>query len=106
MVVKRDGSRESYDRNKVLEGVYIACNKLPISAEQIEDAADDVERTLMNRLEPEVTSSDIGDLVMEQLLKLDAVAYVRFASVYRQFEDASEFRELVESIRKRKRARS
>jgi transcriptional repressor NrdR len=100
MVVKkvdRDGQhrRETFDRNKLIRSMRVACQKRNISEEQLEEIADDTERTLANRLDKEVPSSDIGEMVMENLRRLDHVAYVRFASVYRQFEDAAQFREIV-----------
>jgi transcriptional repressor NrdR len=105
MVVKkpdRDGQnrREPFDRNKLIRSMRVACQKRNISEQDIQDIADDTERTLANRLDKEVPSSDIGEMVMENLRRLDHVAYVRFASVYRQFEDAAQFREIVNLLRK------
>ncbi len=100
-VVKRSGRREPFDRKKVLKGIRTACAGRPISAEQLDSTVDDIERMLLNRLEREVSSAVIGDMVMERLKAMDQVAYVRFASVYRQFEDATQFRELVKNLRKR-----
>ena len=91
VVVKKDGRRESYDRAKVVNGLLIACRKRPVSREQIEDLADKVERRLQDRGDREVKAAVIGELVMEFLAPLDAVAYVRFASVYRSFKDIGEF---------------
>ena len=98
----RDGHlrREPFDRPKLLRSLRVAAQKRPISQEQLEDAADDIERTLSNRLDKEVPSSDIGEMVMERLRRLDQVAYVRFASVYRQFEDATQFRDIVNILRR------
>lgn len=90
-VEKKDGRRESYDRAKVVNGLLIACRKRPVSREQIEDLADKVERRLQDRGDREVKAAVIGELVMEFLAPLDAVAYVRFASVYRSFKDIGEF---------------
>jgi len=90
-VVKKDGSRVPFDRDKILQGLMKACYKRPLSQQTIEDAADAVEVAVANRLEAEVPSRIIGELVMERLRGLDKVAYVRFASVYREFEDVSEF---------------
>ena len=98
MVVKRDGSRESFDRNKVLNGIVRACEKRPVSMAQMEGIVDDIERNLNNQMEKEVSSAYIGDLVMENLAKLDEVAYVRFASVYRQFKDVNTFVAEIEKL--------
>ena len=98
MVVKRDGSRESFDRNKILNGIIRACEKRPVSMEQLEDLVNDIERNLNNLMEKEVSSAYIGDLVMERLAKLDEVAYVRFASVYRSFKDVSTFVAEIEKL--------
>ena len=89
MVAKKDARREVFDRNKILNGIVKACEKRPVSMTQIEGMVDDIEKTLNNLMEKEVTSDYIGELVMEQLKKVDEVAYVRFASVYRQFTDVN-----------------
>jgi transcriptional repressor NrdR len=103
MVVKKDGRRESYDRQKVLEGLRLACQKRPVSAEQLEEVADGIERRLQELGDKEVPSSVIGESVMRELARLDEVAYVRFASVYRSFKDLGEFMsELKELISERK----
>lgn len=91
MVIKKDGSRQSFDRNKVLGGLIRACEKRPVSFNTLEEIVNEIEQTLQNDLEREVTSSRIGELVMERLKKTDEVAYVRFASVYRQFKDINTF---------------
>ena len=91
LVIKRDGSRESFDRVKLISGVMKACEKRPVRAEDIERMADDIEQELQGALDREVSSEKIGELVMERLKKLDQVAYVRFASVYRQFKDIETF---------------
>lgn len=98
----RDGQsrREPFDRVKLIRSLRVACQKRNISQETLERLADDIERTLANRLDKEVPSSDIGEMVMEHLRRLDQVAYVRFASVYRQFEDATQFRDIVNFLRK------
>ncbi|MBU5438164.1 transcriptional regulator NrdR [Tissierella sp. MSJ-40] len=93
IVVKKDGNRQSYDRNKLLNGVIKACEKRPVSMNTIENIADDIEKTLSNSLEKEVTSQQIGEMVMTKLKNIDEVAYVRFASVYRQFKDLNTFME-------------
>jgi transcriptional repressor NrdR len=91
LVIKKDGRREAFDREKVLSGMKKAAEKRPISAEQLEQAVLDIEQKLQEAGEKEVPSSTIGELVMKALQKLDDVAYVRFASVYRSFRDVKEF---------------
>lgn len=99
-VVKRTGEREEYDRNKVRNGIVNACYKRPISAETIDRVVDDITRSLVQRCEPEISSSMVGEKVMDELKKLDQVAYVRFASVYRQFKDARDFISEVKGLKK------
>jgi len=91
MVVKKDGQRQAFDRNKLISGILKSCEKRPVSANKIERLVDDVERTLQKKHEKEVQSSQIGGMVMKKLHGLDEVAYVRFASVYREFKDVTEF---------------
>lgn len=91
MVIKKDGSREPYDRDKVRKGILRATEKRSVSADEIERTLDSIESQISNSLEREVTSEFIGELVMEKLRELDEVAYVRFASVYRQFKDINTF---------------
>ena len=91
IVVKKDKSREVFDRNKLFNGLLRACEKRPVSLESIEHAVDEIESTLQNSLDREVTSVRIGELAMDKLKDLDEVAYVRFASVYRQFKDINTF---------------
>lgn len=91
MLVKKDGRREAWDRNKVLEGLKKACEKRPVSMERLEELVDSLERELHDTGEREVPVKLVGEKVMESLRKLDGVAYVRFASVYRQFKDLNEF---------------
>ncbi|HWI53683.1 MAG TPA: transcriptional regulator NrdR [Symbiobacteriaceae bacterium] len=98
IVVKKDGRRETFDRNKVLGGVLKACEKRAVSLADIEKLVDEVERDLRNSLEREIPSVTIGEKVMERLRHVDAVAYVRFASVYREFKDLNEFREQLEKL--------
>ena len=103
MVVKKDGRREAFDRQKILEGLRHACQKRPVSAEQLEQVADGIERRLQEMGEKEVPTSVFGESVMRELARLDEVAYVRFASVYRSFKDLGEFMsELKELISERK----
>jgi transcriptional repressor NrdR len=92
VVVKKDGAREPFDREKVLRGVRLACNKRPVAIAQIERFIDDLERELIEGEAKEVQSQEIGERVMRLLRELDEVAYVRFASVYRSFRDIDEFR--------------
>lgn len=91
VVVKKDGSRQSFDRSKVLGGMIRACEKRPVPLAELERIADEVEQELQNGLDREITTEHIGELVMEKLRGLDQVAYVRFASVYRQFKDIDTF---------------
>ena len=91
MVVKKDGSRERFDRQKLIAGLLKACEKRPVSVAALEAVADSVEAALQERAEREISTNDIGTFVMSELKKLDKVAYVRFASVYRHFRDISEF---------------
>ena len=98
MVAKKDARREVFDRNKILNGIVKACEKRPVSMTQIEGMVDGIEKTLNNLMEKEVTSDYIGELVMEQLKKVDEVAYVRFASVYRQFTDVNTFIREIEKL--------
>ncbi len=98
IVVKKDHSREVFDRNKLFRGMLRACEKRPVSLEQLENAVDSIEAQLQNGFEREVTSESIGELAMEKLRNLDEVAYVRFASVYRQFKDINTFMEELAKI--------
>lgn len=100
VVVKKDGARQEFDREKLFNSLLRACNKRPVAYETIEKAVDSIESTLLNELEREVPSSRIGELAMEKLRDIDDVAYVRFASVYRQFKDINTFMEELKSILK------
>ena len=91
IVVKKDGSRESFDRQKVLGGMIRACEKRPVALAELERIADEIEQELQNSMEREIRTEVIGEKVMERLRKVDQVAYVRFASVYRQFKDIDTF---------------
>ena len=93
VVIKKDGSRQAFNRNKMLSGLVKACEKRPVALSQLEDACSEIEAQLSNSLEREIQSAQIGELVMEHLKKIDEVAYVRFASVYRQFKDIGTFME-------------
>ena len=97
-VIKKDNRREDYDRSKVLNGIVRACEKRPVSMEQIEQLVDDIEKEIAQTSEREIAATQIGQLVMQKLQKLDEVAYVRFASVYRQFKDVNEFMNEVKNL--------
>ncbi|KPJ63398.1 MAG: hypothetical protein AMS15_00485 [Planctomycetes bacterium DG_23] len=104
-VVKKDGRREPFDRRKILAGINKACEKRPISTGIQEELVDEIEKEIFGVFDREVTSKFIGELVMKHLRNLDQVAYVRFASVYREFKDVSEFLEELQPMLKRTRAR-
>lgn len=91
LVVKKDGRREAFDRSKVLSGIIKACEKRPVSLQKMEDTVASVERIIMRKYEKEIPVSAVGELIMEKLAGIDDVAYVRFASVYRQFKDVNQF---------------
>lgn len=91
VVVKRDGSRQTFDKIKLINGMLQACEKRPVGLQEIEKIADDIEQELMGKLDHEISSEEVGGLVMDRLKELDEVAYVRFASVYRQFKDINTF---------------
>lgn len=93
VVVKKDGSRQSFDRAKILNGMLRACEKRPVALADLEAAVDEIEQTIQNSLDREIRTCDIGELVMDRIKPLDEVAYVRFASVYRQFKDIHTFME-------------
>lgn len=98
VVVKKDNSRQAFDRNKVLNGMVRACEKRPVSLRELEAATADIEQIIQNSLEREVSTGKIGELVMERLKPLDEVSYVRFASVYRQFKDINSFMQELNKI--------
>ena len=98
MVVKKDGRREKFERQKVLSGLLRACEKRPVSAGKLEAIVDETEAFLMDSPERERTTSQIGELIMNQLRTIDKVAYIRFASVYRDFKDVREFKEELEQL--------
>ena len=97
-MIKKDQSREEYDRAKIQDGVMRACYKRPISVEQIEKVIDDIETEIFNKEEREIPSTEIGEIVMNRLKDLDAVTYVRFASVYREFKDVNTFMDELKKI--------
>ncbi len=98
IVVKRDKSRELFDRNKLFNGMLRACEKRPVSIETLEKAVDDIEVQLQNSLDREVSAMVIGEYAMDKLKEIDEVAYVRFASVYRQFKDINSFHEAINTL--------
>jgi transcriptional repressor NrdR len=102
LVVKKDGRREVFDRGKILNGLKKACEKRPIGVTDLEKVVSRMEYALTERSEKEITSTEIGQIVMDELRKLDEVAYVRFASVYRQFKDITEFMEELRGLLLRK----
>lgn len=100
MVIKKDGSRETYDRSKIEAGIIRSCHKRPVSPQQIEGMIDEIENEVFSKEEKEVPASAIGELVMKKLQALDEVAYVRFASVYREFKDVNTFIEEIGKLLK------
>lgn len=98
LVVKKDDSRENFDKNKIITGLIRACQKRPVSRSQIEDIASDIERTISNKMISEISTAEIGEMVMAHLKDIDEVAYVRFASVYRQFKDINTFMEEIKNL--------
>ncbi|WP_263418952.1 transcriptional regulator NrdR [Terriglobus albidus] len=98
MVVKKDGRREKFDRQKVLSGILRACEKRPVSAAKLERVVDETEAYVVDSPERERTTSEVGELIMSRLKELDTVAYIRFASVYRDFKDVGEFKEELEQL--------
>ncbi|MBP5225356.1 MAG: transcriptional repressor NrdR [Lachnospiraceae bacterium] len=103
MVIKKDETREPYDREKAEKGIVLACHKRPVSAQQISDMLDDLEAQLFNTGKKEVPVSMIGEIIMDKLRETDAVAYVRFASVYRDFKDVDTFTEEITKLLKKKK---
>ena len=103
-VVKKDGTRVPFDRAKILKGIFRACEKRPVSKQEIEDCVDRIERQCADAFDKEVPSSMIGNLVMHELRELDQVAYVRFASVYREFKDVGQFLDELRPMLERKSA--
>jgi transcriptional repressor NrdR len=101
-VVKKDGTREPFDKRKILNGLLKSCEKRPVSIVEIEEIADDVEKHIYNTMQQEVNTNLIGELIMSRLKQLDDVAYVRFASVYRQFKDINTFMDELQKILKEK----
>lgn len=100
MVIKKNGLREAFDRDKIINGILRACEKRPVSMEQIEKIADYIEEKISNSLVREIKTQEIGNIISEELKKIDDIAYVRFASVYKQFKDISEFKEELNNLLK------
>ena len=100
LVIKRDGSRQAFDSQKIKTGIVKACEKRPVTMAQINTIIESIEKSLMNSLEQEVQSKVIGDMVMKELKKIDEISYVRFAAVYRQFQDLSTFINFVKTMEK------
>ncbi len=98
LVVKRDSTRENFNREKIVNGLIIACQKRPISRKQIEELAEDIEKSISNNMLTEVDSSAIGEMVMDRLKVIDEVSYVRFASVYREFKDINTFLDEIKGL--------
>ena len=103
LVIKKDGRREQFDRLKLLGGILKACEKRPVEIDKIEAVVDDIVGTLYEVSEREIPATDIGEIVMDKLKTLDSVAYVRFASVYREFKDVDEFMQELQSLVRRKK---
>lgn len=101
IVVKKDNNREPYDREKIVAGIVRSCHKRPISMTQINDMVDDIEGQIFNMVEKEIPTTTIGSIVMDKLKDLDEVAYVRFASVYREFKDVNTFMDEIKKILKK-----
>lgn len=102
VVIKRDGSRQAFDKGKVLGGMLRACEKRPVAFDALERIANEIEQTLQNEMTREITTTQIGEMVMERLRNVDEVAYIRFVSVYRQFKDISTFMEELRKLLKDK----
>jgi transcriptional repressor NrdR len=102
LVIKKDSSREYFDKSKIINGLIKACQKRPVSRQQIEDIAFEIEKSLSNEMVTEVKSEAIGEMIMEKLKELDEVSYVRFASVYRQFKDINTFMQEINNLLNKK----
>jgi transcriptional repressor NrdR len=101
IIIKKDGRHEKFDKQKLIKGLMKACEKRPVNFEQIEETADEIEGELRRRDEKEIPSRVIGELVMKKLKKLDKIAYIRFASVYREFKDVSDFKKELQTLLKK-----
>ncbi len=103
VVIKRDGTREPYDRSKLLGGIALACRKRPVSVEKIERIVNEIEDVLSDRYQTEIKSSELGQMVLERLFKIDEVSYVRFASVYRKFKNIDNFLTELQQLKKERK---
>ncbi|MBE6839083.1 MAG: transcriptional repressor NrdR [Ruminococcus sp.] len=101
MVLKRDGTYEPFDRNKLIKGIYTAIKKRPVSVDVVDKMVDDIENQYANAMQNQAKSSDIGDMILEKLEKIDHVAYVRFASVYKDFNDVDSFIRIISELGKK-----
>ena len=99
MVIKKDGNRQAFDRDKIVRGMIKSCEKRPVSADEIEEAVNNIEKKIENSMRREITSLEIGELVMDELKDLDEVSYVRFASVYREFKDVESFYKEIKNLK-------
>ena len=102
MVIKKDGNRQAFDREKIIKGMIKSCEKRPVSADEIEEAVNNIEKKIENSMRREITSLEVGEMVMDELKDLDEVSYVRFASVYREFKDLQSFVDELENFVKKK----
>ena len=102
MVIKKDGNRQAFDREKIIRGMIKSCEKRPVSAADIEEAVNNIEKKIENSMKKEISSLEVGEMVMEELKDLDEVSYVRFASVYREFKDLQSFIDELENFVKKK----
>lgn len=102
MVIKKDGNRQAFDREKIIRGMIKSCEKRPVSADEIEEAVNNIEKKIENLMRREITSLEVGEMVMDELKDLDEVSYVRFASVYREFKDLQSFVDELENFVKKK----
>ena len=102
MVIKKDGNRQAFDREKIIRGMIKSCEKRPVSAANIEEAVNNIEKKIENSMKKEISSLEVGEMVMEELKDLDEVSYVRFASVYREFKDLQSFVDELENFVKKK----
>ena len=105
MLVKRDGTRQAYDRQKLLGGLMKACEKRPVAMQQIDNLVADIEKRVANHLDQEITSDEIGEMVMDGLKEIDDVAYVRFAAVHRQFKDINSWLDEINEVLKKKQGK-
>ena len=102
MVIKKDGNRQAFDREKIIRGMIKSCEKRPVSAADIEEAVNNIEKKIENSIKKEISSLEVGEMVMDELKDLDEVSYVRFASVYREFKDLQSFIDELENFVKKK----